>query len=111
MLEEPCPIRESLLGDLYRASPEGLHVLVETIPANVRALLALYCYKRSHLSGLALSIASTCERGELVSAGGELGSVIFAQSRKAPEAVQEKRRKITLSSGSAFSYVVAQDLV
>jgi hypothetical protein len=111
MQEEPCPVRESLLGELYRASPEGMHTLVETIPANVRAMLALYCYRRSHLSGLALAVASTCERAELVSAGGELGSVIFAQSRKAPEAVQEKRRKITLSRGSAFSLVVAQDLV
>ena len=111
MLEESCPIRDSLLGDLYRASPEGLHALVETIPANVRAMLALYCYKRAHLSALALAVASTCERAELVTAGGELGSVIFAQSRKAPETVREKRRKVTLSTGSAFSYVVAQDLV
>jgi hypothetical protein len=109
--EEACPVDDSLLGDLYRASPQSLHTLVETVPPNVRARLAVYCYHRAHLSGLALAVASTCERGDLVSAGGEVGAVIFAQSRKAPETVQEKRRKITLSSGPLFSHVVAQDLI
>ncbi len=109
--EEACPVDDSLLGDLYRSSPEGLHALVETIPANVRAMLALYCYRRTHLSDLAIAVASTCERQELVLAGGELGSVVFDQSRKAPELAREKRRKITLASGSAFSLLVAQDLI
>lgn len=109
--EESCPVEDSLLGDLYRASPQGLHALVETIPANVRAMLALYCYRRSHLSDLALAVASTCEWRELVQAGGELGKVVFAQSRSAPAVVPEKRRKITLAGGSAFSRVVVQDLI
>jgi hypothetical protein len=109
--EEACPVEDSLLGDLYRASPQGLHALVETIPANVRAMLALYCYRRTHLSELAVAIASTCERDELVWAGGEFGSVVFAQSRKAPEVTPERRRKITLASGSAFSRLVGQDLI
>jgi hypothetical protein len=109
--EETCPVDDSLFGDLYRSSPEGLHALVETIPANVRAMLALYCYRRSHLSDLAIAVASTCEWNELVRAGGELGKHVFDLSRKAPEATREKRRKITLASGSAFSLLVAQDLV
>lgn len=109
--EEQCPVEDDLLGDLYRASPQGLHTLVGTVPANVRAMLALYCYRRSHLSELALAIASTCEQRDLVVVGGELGSVIFALSRKAPEVVHQKRRKITLSGGSALPYAIAQDLI
>jgi hypothetical protein len=109
--EEQCPVEESLLGELYRASPQGLHTLVETIPATVRAMLAVYCYRRSHLSDLGLAIASTCDRRDLRAVGGELGSVVFAQSRTAPATIPEKRRKITLSSGSPISYLIAQDLI
>jgi hypothetical protein len=109
--EEVCPIPESLLGDLYRASPEGLHALVENVPAQVRAMLAVYCSRRTHLATLGLAIASTCERNELIKSGGQLGAVIFVQSRQALHVVPEKRRKVTLSGGSYLSLVVARDLV
>jgi hypothetical protein len=109
--EEQCPVEDSVLGELYRASPEGLRQLVETIPATARAMLALYCYRRSHLSELGLAVASTCERSHLVAIGGTLGGVVFAQSQKAPAIVAEKRRKITLSDGAAFARIVAQDLI
>lgn len=109
--EEECPVPDSLLGDLYRASPEGLHALVESIPSRTRALLALYCYRRAHLSSLALAIASTCERSDMVFAGGQLGAVVFEQSRLAPKAVEEKRRKVTLSNGAFMKLIVAQDLI
>jgi hypothetical protein len=39
--EEQCPVPDDLLGDLYRASPQGLHALVESIPPQVRAMLAV----------------------------------------------------------------------
>lgn len=109
--EEECPVPDSLLGDLYRASPDGLHALVESISPRARALLALYCYKRSHLSSLALAIASTCQKGDMVAAGGQLGAVVFEQSRQAPKEAQEKRRKVTLSNGSFMKLIVAQDLI
>jgi len=109
--EEECPVPDSLLGDLYRASPEGLHALVESIPSRTRAMLALYCYRRSHLSSLALAIASTCEKGDMIAAGGQLGAVVFEQSRLAPKVAEEKRRKVTLSSGAFMKLIVAQDLV
>ncbi len=109
--EEECPVPDSLLGDLYRASPQGLHALVDSIPPRTRALLALYCYRRSHLSSLALAIASTCEKGDMIGAGGQLGAVVFEQSRLAPKAVEEKRRKVTLSNGAFMKLIVAQDLV
>ena len=109
--EERCPVPDSLLGELYRAAPEGLHALVETIPSQVRAMLAIYCARRSHLSTLALAIASTCERSELMQAGHEFGAVLFAQSRQAPAVVPEKRRKVTLATRSPIALIVAQDLI
>src|SRR4051794_8498609 len=109
--EESCPVPESLLGDLYRASPEGIHVLVESVPAQARAMLAIYCSRRTHLATLGLAIASTCERNELIRSGGQLGAAIFVQSRETPHLTPEKRRKVTLSSGPNFPVLVAQDLV
>lgn len=66
--EEECPVEETLLGELYHASPLGLHALVDTVPAKTRALLAHYCYRRSHLFELGLAIASTCDRRDLIAA-------------------------------------------
>ena len=74
-------------------------------------MLALYCYRRSHLSQLALAIASTCERRDLVLVGGEVGSVVFSEAGKAPVIAPDKRRKITLSDGTAFAYAISQDLI
>ena len=56
---ESCPVREELLGEMYRASEQGLPMLVESVAPNVRAMLALFCYRRSHLHSLALAIAAT----------------------------------------------------
>jgi len=98
--EESCPVPDALLGDLYRASPIGLHALVESVPAEVRARLAVFCSRRAHLASLGLAIASTCERDELMKPGGELGAFLFVQSRQPSPMVPERRRKITLSSSS-----------
>jgi len=109
--EEACPVADSLLGDLYRASPEGLSALVESISPQPRALLAVYCSRRSHLAALGLAVASTCEKGDLVAAAGEFGAAIFEQSRQAPKLIAEKRRKVTLSSASHMQRIIAQDLI
>ena len=58
--EDVCPIREELLGELYRANKLGLPVLVATVPPHLRAMLALFCYRRSHLHSLGLAIAASC---------------------------------------------------
>lgn len=109
--EEQCPVEESLLGKLYRSSPAALHELVDTIPSQSRCRLALYCYRRAHLSDLALAIASTCDHDTLVDVGGELGRVMYLQSRNPPPAIQTRRSKISLSSAATFSRIVAQDLI
>jgi hypothetical protein len=98
--EESCPVPDALLGDLYRASPMGLHALVESVPADVRAMLAIFCCRRTHLATLGLAVASTCERDDLMMAGGELGALIFVRSRQVPPVISERRRKVTLSRSS-----------
>src|ERR1700751_3451880 len=80
-VEEPCPVPERLLGDLYRASPDGLGTLVRTIPATSRALLALYCFKRVHLKSIALALAETCSKDDLIVHGGDFGADLYERAR------------------------------
>ena len=81
---DACPVGEEMLGSLYRASEHGLPVLVESVSADVRAMLALYCYRRAHLHSMSLAIAATCSERDLVEQGGIAGSTLFAMSREAP---------------------------
>lgn len=111
--EEACPVSESVLGDLYRASPEGLPALVQTIPVSARAMLAGYCYRRAHLASIALAIASSCDKGDLVEAHGELGAVMHELSRKPRPviATPDARRKVSVSTGPIMQVIVDQDMI
>jgi len=97
-----CPVRDDLLGQMYRANENGLPVLVESVSSDVRAMLALFCYRRSHLHTLALSIAASCEERDLIQLGGRVGSTLYALSRSAPaqRAPQSMggRKAVTLST-------------
>jgi hypothetical protein len=112
-----CPVREDLLGEMYRASENGLPQLVESVSSDVRAMLALFCYRRSHLHSLALTIAASCDERELIQLGGRVGSTLYALSREAPGsrvAVSSSyghRKPITLSTKplSTFSPVEDED--
>jgi hypothetical protein len=102
---DPCPVSDDMLGDLYRSSKLGLPQLIATVSPDVRAALALYCYRRGHLKGIGLAIASTCDLYDLETAGGGAGAALFARSREGtptpPVASQYvARQKITLASGS-----------
>jgi hypothetical protein len=88
-----CPVRDELLGEMYRASESGLPRLVETVAPQVRARLALFCYRKSHLHTLALAIAASCTERDLVEFGGRVGSTLYALSREAPAA-----RSVSVSS-------------
>ncbi len=66
-------------------------------------MLALFCYRRSHLHQLALAIASSCTERELIEIGGRVGSTLYALSRepagRASAAPSHNGRKpITLST-------------
>ena len=83
--EESCPVDLELLGDIYRSNSHGLDALIATVPPETRAMLALYCYKRGHLSSIGLAIAASCEEADLINAGGRAGSAIFEMARERPE--------------------------
>ena len=111
--DDTCPVPESIFGQLYRAHAQGLPQLVETIPAQTRAMLALFCYRRAHLHALSLAIASSCEEIDLVEAGGRAGSVLFELSRQPePQVVTQPengRRKITLAKGPLWAPAPLED--
>ena len=66
---DPCPVTDDLLGELYRANKNGLPELIATVSPDVRAALAMYCYRRGHLKSIGLAIASTCELYDLETVG------------------------------------------
>ena len=109
-----CPVREELLGELYRANQNGLPQLVESVSSEVRAMLALFCYRRSHLYSLALSIAASCSERDLIQLGGRVGSTLYALSRDAPTTRSAPsssygNRKITLSTKPLSTFSPIED--
>lgn len=112
--KDACPVEDDLLGSLYRASPQGLPELVLSVPAETRAMLALFCYRRSHMQELALAIASSCELRDLVQWGGALGSAIYAMAQQSPgskpAAIEtSSRRKVTLSTAPLSTFARLDD--
>jgi hypothetical protein len=102
--DEPCPVPDEILGEMYRASAHGLDQLIATVSPTARALLALYCYRRAHLASIGLTIAATCDKDDLSSFGGNAGAVLFERSREAPQSSSpdthsSRRRRITLAEG------------
>jgi hypothetical protein len=102
---DPCPVPDDMLGELYRANKNGLPELIATVSPDVRAALAMYCYRRGHLKSIGLAIASTCNLYDLETVGGTAGAALHARSREAAPAAPVAsqyvaRQKITLASGS-----------
>jgi hypothetical protein len=110
-----CPVQDELLGEMYRASEGGLPMLVESVSADVRARLALFCYRRSHLHSLALAIATSCSERDLVNFGGRVGSTLYALSRQAPSgrtaslSLPGGRKPITLSTKPISTFAPLED--
>lgn len=107
-----CPVRDELLGEMYRASENGLAKLVESVSSDVRAQLALFCYRRSHLQSLALAVAASCSERELTQFGGRVGSAIYALSRgPAARATPSShgRKPITLSTRPLATFSPLED--
>jgi len=109
-----CPVRDELLGEMYRANENGLPRLVESVSSDVRAMLALFCYRRSHLHTLALSIASSCSERDLIELGGRVGSTLYALSREpsarsVPSSSYGNRKPITLSTKPLSSFAPIED--
>jgi len=101
--DDVCPVRDELLGELCRANDLFVPSFVYGLPPDIRAALALFCYRRSHLHSMGLAIAASCDEDSLVWAGGSVGAFIVTCSREAaPREVlspRADRRKITLATG------------
>ena len=110
---DACPVGDELLGSLYRASEHGLSELVESVSPDVRAMLALFCYRRNHLHSMGVAIAATCTQRDLVEQGGVVGSTLFAMSREAPSAAPSVsacgKRTITLSTRPLSTFAEVED--
>ena len=113
--EEACPVPEHLLGELYRANAHGLDELVATVPAKTRAMLALYCYRRTHLQSIGLAVAASCQEYDLEEFGGHAGRVLFEKARQAPDQARHShyavRRNVSLSNGTLMQVAIDQDLI
>jgi hypothetical protein len=78
--------------------------VIESIPLELRAVLALYCYRRAHLQAIGLAIAATCEESDLSFHGQSAGSALFHRARQIhqeplPSAFRV-RRTVSLSLGA-----------
>jgi hypothetical protein len=102
--DEPCPVPDNILGEMYRASAHGLIELISKVSPTARVLLAVYCYRRTHLASIGLAIAATCDKNDLADWGGNAGAVLFERSREPPPPAPSNahaagRKKITLATG------------
>ncbi|SDN94553.1 hypothetical protein [Afipia sp. GAS231] len=109
-----CPVRDELLGEMYRANANGLPMLVDSVSSEVRAMLALFCYRRSHLHALAVAIAASCTERELIQLGGRVGSTLYALSREpaarsTPSSSYGHRKPITLSTKPLSTFAPIED--
>ena len=111
-----CPVRDELLGEMYRANPHGLSLLVANVSPDVRAMLALFCYRRSHLHALALAVTASCTERELIHFGGRVGSTLYALSREpsarsAASSSNGSRKPITLSTKPLSTFKPIDDAI
>jgi hypothetical protein len=108
--EDICPVRDELLGELCRADDRFMPGFVSTLAPDIRASLALFCYRRNHLHSMGLAIAASCNENDLVREGGSAGAVLFECSKKrsAGEAVSPRvgRREVTLSTGVLRTFAI-----
>jgi hypothetical protein len=115
LADDICPIREDMLGELCRANDLCVPNFVHSLAPDVRATLALFCYRRAHLHSMGLAIAASCDEDNLVWAGGNVGAFIFARSREAASqkmlSPRAERRKITLATGVHRMFATDDELV
>ncbi|HVI28672.1 hypothetical protein [Hansschlegelia sp.] len=103
-----CPVSLELLGRLHRADPSLISEMVRPFSEGQRARLALFCYSRSHLRDVAMTIAASCEAGSLVRLAGTVGQIMTTQSEGAgasfgndPFRPGALKRKVTLATSAA----------
>ena len=100
---DECPCSSMTLGVLHKATPDQYEGVIESIPIDVRAVLAIYCYRRAHLQAIGLAIAATCEESDLHFHGQSAGSSLFHRARQIHQESRSAvrvRKTVTLSLGA-----------
>ena len=101
--ERQCPVPDNVLAELHKSNPTDAALIASAIPETQRAQLAAFCYKRMHLSHLAIMIASSCSRIALETAMGRAGDVLFEQSRDPDKAIADLREATGVSVRKGIS--------
>lgn len=78
---EDCPVPEDLLKRLLDATLNAISDVGAQLTEPQRAALAVYCYRRSHLRQLGLSLAALCNRAALMMEAGHAGELIHMQAQ------------------------------
>lgn len=102
--QDDLPISDELFADVVNLDQARLFALTAKMSRERRALLAMYCYRRSHISEIGLAIAATCDEDDLTFTCGRAGTDLFSKSRERPQPVVNPaqpnyRRTITLFRG------------
>src|SRR5262245_31202938 len=93
---------DSLVGRLYRANEQTILEVISPLEPRQRAGLAAFCYRKSHLHDVGLTIAATCDQLTLIQVlGTAVGTVLATQARARKAALDRvagsHRPKITLA--------------
>ncbi len=100
---------------MYRANANGLPLLVESVSSEVRAMLALFCYRRSHLHALAVADRRELHRTRTDPVGRPrrfhaLCAVARSPAaRSAPSSSYGDRKPITLSTKPLSTFKPIED--
>ena len=76
-----CPVSIGTLNGLARSDAADVIEGIRTYSEEMRVRLALYCYNRSHLRTLALTVASSVDPVRLSQLAGMMGEVLAEQCR------------------------------
>ena len=77
--ELECPVPLQTLNTLNRSDVATVLSTVKAYSEEQRVRLALYCYNRSHLRTLALTVASSVDPARLSKLAGTMGEVLASQ--------------------------------
>ena len=82
-LNEPhCPIPLGQIALLLGRDAPSLDSMIDKMPNDTRAQLAVYCFGRCHTREVGFRIARRCEKQDLARVAGLVGAALFMQSRE-----------------------------
>ena len=106
---DDLPIPDELFADVISPDQTHLFALIAKLSPAKRALLAMYCYRRSHLSEIGLAIAATCDEDDLSFTCGRAGADLFSKSRRAPAGCGKSRTSDIPPQNYAFHRASARN--